>query len=270
MYYLDIIVERFFFQVRLTHPWVCRIHTFMVYWLAHVCSWLIVGMTWQRTVVILCPFNLALRDRMNNCFAYGYVTIVPMLLAGMNVYFLVTHDILLADGAYRCTGLPEYETFSRAVRWVDLVFASILPFFLILIGNVLIIYRLVRSRKKRKHITKNNPGQKGLGMTAVLLIISFTFLITTLPISVYLTSIQFFQSRSPLMRLLSTIFMFLSYVNNCINFYLYIISGKKFRKELAKMLGCKKSRFTNGSHTSASYSVIGNSFVMTNVNHSAS
>ena len=223
-------------------------------------------MTWQRTLVVLCPFNLTLRQHMRHRFAYVYVTIVPMLLAVLNSYFLRTHDILNIHGIMRCTRQSKYDEFSRAVRWVDLVFASILPFCLIFIGNILIIRSVVVARRQRRIIAGNSSPQRSVGMTTVLLIISFTFLMTTLPISIYLTLLQFFPTRTPIMRLLSVMFTFLSYVNNCINFYLYIISGKKFRRELKQMVCCKETRGAiQNNHTTATYTYIANTYVMSRI-----
>ena len=94
--------------------------------------------------------------------------------------------------------------------------------------------------------TVTSGGGNMVGMTAMLISISIAFLVLTFPWCVYmiLTSgidlddpkqFIFFIHLDPLWALSYA----LTQVNHAINFYLYCVSGSKFRGEL-KALFCKK------------------------------
>ena len=233
-------------DIRLTHVFVCCTHTFVVYWLVHVCSWLVVGMTWQRTLVVVFPYNMTIKCCMRSKFPKLYIAIVPLTLSLLNAYFFLTHRIRDYHGTHRCVSKDGFRTFNQIWRWVDLALASIIPFTLIMIGNISIISKVIVASSQRSTLSagssRKSSGaqqQHESGMTVLLLVVSFVFLISTLPLSMYFTFFRYFMSGhapTPTMRLLVTLATFLSYVNNCINFYLYIISGKKFRAELMTML----------------------------------
>lgn len=266
-YYLQKVFD---FEIRVTASWVCKGHTFLVYWLVHVSSWLVVGMTWQRTLVVLCPFNLILRQHMRRKFAFVYVVVAPLILAGLNSYFFWTHDIINTPGRLRCASLQSYMFLDHTLRWMDMSVACLMPFLLITVGNILIIRSVLGARSKRKRfIEAAHESRRPYGMTAVLLIISLSFLVTTLPLSIYFAFFQVFAPNpqaTGLIRILGTVFTFLSYVNNCINFYLYIISGKRFRKELKAMFHSKRCcKQSPSDSASTAYSSIANTYVMTTV-----
>ena len=82
-------------------------------------------------------------------------------------------------------------------------------------------------------------------ITAMLLIISFSFLFCTLPINVMLIVSKLLpnviSSEDPLLRavtfrLVRTPLELLMYVNHAINFYLYVASGTRFRSHVLWML----------------------------------
>ena len=234
----------FQFDIRLTHMVACCTHTFLVYWLVHVCSWLVVGMTWQRTLVVVFPYNMVIKQCMRSRFPKLYIATVPLTLSFLNSYFFWTHRIRDYHGSYRCVSKDGFQTFNHIWRWVDLALASIIPFTLIMMGNISIISKVIMASSQRRTLSaasrKGNSAQQQheSGMTVLLLMVSFIFLICTLPLSMYFVFFRYFMSGhapTPTMRLLVTMATFLSYVNNCINFYLYIISGKKFRAELMTM-----------------------------------
>ena len=84
-------------------------------------------------------------------------------------------------------------------------------------------------------------------ITVTLLVVTFSFLILTTPfyiIFIYLTS--FGMPSSP--RGFATFYLAYqigeksNYTNNAINFFLYVISGQKFRTDLAKLFPCNKDK----------------------------
>ena len=125
--------------------------------------------------------------------------------------------------------------------WIDLSVGSLIPFFLLITGNATIIVRIARARSAAK--TKMNVQQDHIQMktmTFLLLGASFIFMITTAPMCIYMVldnaekvyyGIKFY--------LFWNISNMLMYINNAINFWLYCVSGPRFRKELLDMFGIK-------------------------------
>ena len=86
----------------------------------------------------------------------------------------------------------------------------------------------------------------------MLLVVTFGFLILITPgyiVVFYVLIVDF--TKSP--KLYASYYFFydfagkLYYTNNGINFYLYVISGKKFREDLVKLFTCKKGSPSDSS-----------------------
>ncbi|KAL8594294.1 hypothetical protein ACOMHN_000996 [Nucella lapillus] len=95
----------------------------------------------------------------------------------------------------------------------------------------------------KRRLTSNSS----LRMTVMLLTVSFTFLITTLPMNVCVIASAFLNRLSDdtgrMMRfqLVFTVAELLMYVNHSVNFFLYCATGNKFRSEMRRLM-CGKKR----------------------------
>ena len=73
----------------------------------------------------------------------------------------------------------------------------------------------------------------------MLLVVSITFFITSVPIVTLQTIERNYQQISNLV-VLKGIFLALQYLNHSINFFLYAVTGKTFRKEFLALFVCVK------------------------------
>lgn len=134
--------------------------------------------------------------------------------------------------------------------WVDAFVYSFLPFVVILCLNVLIVRQVIIARGQRENLhgshkfRQRRPSQEGsTRLTLMLLTISFTFLVTTLPLNVASIAAAFIddsdadniRTRSRF-RLARTVAEMLMYANHAVNFYLYCATGQKFRHQLVWMI----------------------------------
>ena len=84
-------------------------------------------------------------------------------------------------------------------------------------------------------------------MFTMLLLVAFAFLMLALPITIigyYVRLSRYFTTTSEgiaLSYLLNSIGEKLYYTNFGINFYLYVISGRKFRRDLVKLFAGSKT-----------------------------
>ena len=93
--------------------------------------------------------------------------------------------------------------------------------------------------------TKNSERQ----VFATLLLVTFAFLILTTPAYVFFLYVMFFDYTKTLIRFAGFHFFYhvaqkLQYTNYSINFFLYVISGRKFRVDLINLFKCKKRTST--------------------------
>jgi hypothetical protein len=80
-------------------------------------------------------------------------------------------------------------------------------------------------------------------MTAMLLGVSFTFILLVIPVSIMHSVATFsgvnpFISRDPTIVIVREVIMTLEQINYSINFYLYVLCSGPFRKALLNLIKC--------------------------------
>ncbi|RNA34640.1 G-coupled receptor -like protein [Brachionus plicatilis] len=127
-----------------------------------------------------------------------------------------------------------------------------LPFLIILVSNIAIILKLSflkNSKIQKAHITRGESTKsldkidksiKSVQITVMLLSIAFIFLFFTGPISFYMTF--FYQNLSSVNRVklqyIKVVLKYIAYINNAINFYVYVALSSEFRKEFVRLVRC--------------------------------
>ena len=128
------------------------------------------------------------------------------------------------------------------VRLVVMLFDVFIPFCVILCCNIKISLCLYRNRKKCH--SRLRSGSTSL--TSMLLIVSFTFLVSTLPYIVFAVlhayTVDLYRSYSVYFCRTSLWFvtvLSLASMNYSINFLLYCIGSIRFKQQFCRMVGCK-------------------------------
>ena len=134
--------------------------------------------------------------------------------------------------------------------WLDLTMASALPFTIIFICNIAMVMRLKTANKTRQQM-QGNLQTKDIDITSItvmLLTVSFIFLITSLPICIFLImddSLYPMAVESEDYHQISyleagfAIVSLIWYMNYAINFFVYVLRVPRFRRELCAMFRCK-------------------------------
>ena len=233
----------------------CKIHLFLVYMSMQYSAWTLVAVTFERFVSVVFPFHSqTVCKRRNALICLGTLTV---LLCTLNLHFFWTKTIGYSEYAGKLwpivvnTEVMYKEFFNDVWNLLDVMIASVIPFLLMLICNITIIVRLQIAMMKRRgqmNVQQKDSGPRMTTMTAMLLAISFIFLCTTGPLTIYLTIRPYlprteFGTRPDSQRhLLFTSLSLLAYVNNTVNFFLYCITGAKFRHELKSLFRCTKKK----------------------------
>ena len=115
------------------------------------------------------------------------------------------------------------------------------PFAVMVFVNIAIIYKFIlakwESRRDGTESTTQALSKSATRGTAMLLTVSFAFIVLTGPIAV--ANVIWEEGTMPVLIFKST--AALQYVNHGINGILYCISGTRFRTELFKMFKCTRN-----------------------------
>ena len=180
-----------------------------------------------------------------------------------------------------------YETLvNRVWPWVDAAMYTIIPFLLLISLNSLIIRACVSALKRRRclqsvssleglfrHDIRQNEGKRLVKrsmssrqnmekkiLVVTLLAVSFTFLITALPMNILQILTAFYGVNNDAdpdsyafhfaeFTLGRTVVELLMYVNHTVNFFYYCANGRKFRREVKTLVSrciCHISRGSGG------------------------
>ena len=251
--------------------WECKIGT----WIFHFCSFsgilIILAMTLDRVIAVKLPLKaktLCTPRRAKNVIVFAWlITSVyscPQVYASGVIF--MTYDVLNVKDKI-CTGYLHTNPFIQVYSWINIIVNSVIPFTALLIMNSIIISAV---RHHAKYFKRQNKGENENGMTTIsmskgdkaetqldnkdgardrqlttmLLLVSFTLLVCTLPNWVRLVLYTYKNPMaSPEIFADYALYYHISnkqfYTNNSINFFIYCIGGSKFRKDLASLFKCK-------------------------------
>ena len=236
---------------------VCKIGIFLLYVTGVTSAWILVTMTMQRAAAVLWPHRVnVFCTRRKSIFT---VLGIVLFIACIHSHFLYGADLV----QYRNVTLPlcvpstaKYEQFLGNVwSWVDLLFFSSLPFLFLVISNGLLVKKVIASvREATLTLSAGQCGQaksrkkKASSVTLTLVIVSITFIILCLPLSLFVLFPDILLEKMPDENIFSlsvqtfiyAIVNLLWYCNSTVNFYLYCLTGSKFRTECLRVLTLKR------------------------------
>ena len=219
-------------------------------------TWLILAMTFERFYSIIRPHKAA----SFNTIRKAKITIVCIFV--ILTIFNIPHSFLSDVDGLRCVPWGKAtHPIGKFHFYFEMIIAFILPFILLLLMNCVIINTL----RNRSNIRTESQGQGQIEgqankaksaenqITVTLLVVTFSFLLLTTPFYInfiYLTS--FGMGSTPrgfaIFYLVYHIGEKSYYTNYAINFFLYVISGQKFRTDLVKLFPCCKENPNNSLH----------------------
>ncbi|XP_041361710.1 probable G-protein coupled receptor 139 [Gigantopelta aegis] len=239
---------KYFFdiEIRSLNIFFCKVHPWLVYLTLDMSAWLLVCMTLERVVSVWKPHRV--KTICTSTASHISIVVVVVFLLGINSHFVYGKELIdvVKDNvtSKKCTQTDEhYRHFLYDIfPWIDLCIYCLIPFSIQIVGNCLIIGKIVLNARRMSAVMKNqnekeNRKRQVSSMTVMLLTLNAVFLLCTSPVSVYIIYIGYwklqninYQSRSTdLMWVLSICLM---YFNNSFNFLFYCLSGKRFRSEL--------------------------------------
>ena len=224
------------------HYWSCRLAITLSF-MSSLCSILfIINMTFDRFFSIIKPHKAA----SFNTLKRAKLTIVCIVI--FSTLYNIPHLFISSNQGH--IYVPYGSVSGPMVQfyyWLSFVIHFAFPFISLVIMNSFIIRAIHESFKVKGKQIKGVQGQ-GEGQIkssetqvyATLLLVTFAFLTFATPAYVFFFYVMFFDYTKSAYRfagfhLFYNVAQKLHYTNYGINFFLYVISGGKFRADLIKL-----------------------------------
>ena len=249
------------FNVNLYHqPGWCQAFVYLTYVFSFLSVWYVVGFTVERYIAVRFPFK-----RGDMCTVRrARIVVVSLALFAIVAYnfaiwtsgsFVMPSSSPIA-GQRLCYPIDSWRNFLKFSSNIDSIITLLIPFIVIAVLNVHIIYVITHYRHQANHFmlhrvrSSNAPTQSttfanstNVKVTRMLLVVSFTFLILNVPghvIRIYVFVKSFNNPNympSALYYEFQRLWLYFSYINYSVNFFLYSLCGKNFRMGLKSLLG---------------------------------
>ena len=233
--------------------WYCHIVNLFNF-VCFLCSTLLIlSMTFDRFYSIIRPHKAASFNTVKRAKFTVACTVIISILYNIPHLYVSAHVNWECVPYATAMGKPYGEFY----YWLSLVVHFALPFVCLLIMNSFIIHKLrtrtiltedstrVNSTKNSNHGENSKTKNSELQVFAILLLVTFAFLILTTPAYVFFLFIMFIDfSKTP--KLFAGYYLFynvaqkMQFTNHDINFFLYVISGQKFRTDFRNLFPTMK------------------------------
>ena len=218
-------------------------------------AWTLVIMTAQRATSVLWPHRV-------NVFCTRRKSLLILLgtflfSACINFHIVYGHDVIYISNTTRkvCTYVGDDHIFfmKNVWPWISVVSFSLLPFCLIVASNSLLVKTLIASVRENTlklsaiHSDQTTSRQRKVSsVTLTLVVVSAAFIVLSLPDCIrilvrYLSPPASVADDLKFLVAIDFLFEVFGYMwnaNSAVNFYLYCLTGAKFRAECLCVLTC--------------------------------
>ncbi|KAL8592912.1 hypothetical protein ACOMHN_050739 [Nucella lapillus] len=255
----------FHVDMQVWHPVMCKILLWFLYSTNTTSAWLVTAVTVQRTMAVLWPHRMRVVCTVQRTWVAVAVVVLTAFL--IHVHCVPGSEINeknLCDG--KRGGLYGYFRF-QIYTWLDMCLSSLLPALCLMICDVVLSMTLFQaSSSVSQHFSSKSSSVHGddarrktaLKTTVMILALSFTFLLLTMPVSAfiswcYIACNDFATSprRLAILQLLVSITFLMWYSNSAVNFVLYCLTGTKFRRVFLSWFRCPVRFASSVDKTSA-------------------
>ncbi len=255
----------------------CKTTTFLFMLALHVSAWLVVLVTCDRFIVVLFPFKAAVWCSQRRSRILVLSTVLGLTVYLLHLFWTVSLQHLEMVGNYTnytrtvtmCAPSEDNYFMNGPFNYIKFASYSLIPFVCVLAMNVGIIQRICynarnpvsevrltpavyRASSSTAQLvgTGGRPDSSKQQVTVMLLLVSFSWLVLSTPftlVSLLPFSLTGLESRHAAFLVKTCCFLLL-YLNHSVNFLLYCIAGRRFRRELRHLVAdiCQRRCGTRG------------------------
>ncbi|XP_076435125.1 FMRFamide receptor-like [Babylonia areolata] len=203
-------------------------------------AWFLVSMTYQRVISVIAPHRVKILCTVRR--GKIIVAVIVILAVALNLHFMFSWSYWPEHGD--CQYRESYMIYLEIFEWLDLIWASMIPFLFLAAGNSVLVWQVVKAKQFSQKLRGNVEQQATSGtdkvhsMSMTLILTSVAFLVLTLPVCIFDVLLEMISGDdfSALIKLMETFVIFLWISASAYNFYLYLLSGSKFRQETKRCL----------------------------------
>ena len=229
------------FTFKSNYPKLCKLTAYGSYLILQNSTFQIVAMTIDKYIAIKWPHRAATYSTPSRAKFIILVIFIFAAVYNLPHYFMAN----VIEG--QC-GFSVENTLAKVHSWLSFVLNGVIPFSLLIHMN----YAIVKTVRESQEMFRSNVGTAGMEtrqktmksaenqLTTMLLLVTTLFLILILPSYIKFIYAAFSRPDTPSKfadsLLISEISYHLYVTNSGINFFLYCVSGKKFRSDLKEMV----------------------------------
>ncbi|XP_064598654.1 G-protein coupled receptor daf-37-like [Liolophura sinensis] len=211
---------------------------------------LMVALTVERFIAVWFPLKVA-----NLCTVRRAKITVSCMLLGLALfnipYCMASSERQQLTGWWICGIHEDFEAFLVTWSWVDSAVYLFLPWPTLLFCNVMIIVGLRSSARKKERMTNSTnqtaeSKRQQQSVTVMLIVASVTCFVLLTPNAIFFIYQRYWEFQSDAYQYASYVFVnsfiyFLSNFNHAINFFLYVVSGRRFRRVFIALITCRST-----------------------------
>lgn len=205
----------------------CKLHYFFIFLCPQISSWLVMCLTIERTICTF--FSNKIRQFPGPRVGFTVVGLILFILCALNTHSIYGRILVSTENVTVCTFTDGvYQQFYYKY-WTIINFLTyfVLPIIVIIFGNTLTSVKVYRSLKSvtstLSSVSKTNT--RHVFLMTLLVSVAFVVLVTPLPL-------LFIFNPVDTMEFPAAIFVHMTSLNHAINFFLYVLSGRRFREDL--------------------------------------
>ena len=231
----------------------CRIMSFLIQLSLQNTTYQIVAMTIDKFIAIKWPNKAATYSTPGRA-KFSVVTIYICAII-YNLHHLFLSRLIGTN----CVVYVVGGMYAKVHSWVTFTINGIVPFVLLISMNLTIVHSVKQSHKRfgnpranpelphqqsvtqmKQRLRKNAENQ----LTVMLLLVTTLFLVLMIPSCARYLYFTYINRNTPEKQANAMLFYYISsrlfFTKSGINFFLYCISGKRFREDLKEILCCKR------------------------------
>ena len=225
---------------------VCKTTLFAMIGFGYTSAWLVAALAVERAFCTFAPHLVRSVCRpKTGCIVTGIIACISVALGSHTIFGIDL--IYYEDNNMTLCGFTDdgYEVFMMYYyTWIDFMAASFLPATIIIVANVATVTKVVRTRSPVTTSTLDvNRNKRIQHMRTVTILVSIAFTLLTVPSTLYqILKIYVFDVEHPFFTSSATesivyiVVYNMYFLNYGINFFLYIVSGERFRTTLKDAL----------------------------------
>lgn len=209
-----------------------------------VSSWFLVALTAQRTLSVVLPHRIqVLCTHRKSGFVVLAVICIIVPIYCLELFRDRGFSQATNASSTNCLLLPSsIQNFYKMRKITEIVISSLIPSALLFVLNCILVNRVMKSvRKAHTHLTAGQSDQanvrkkKASSLTVMLITVSITFLLLTFPDNVFHLIAMSEGIPYQVKSIIYNVLHLLHIGNSVVHFYLYCLTGNKFREELEKI-----------------------------------